>query len=264
MAERGLGVDHSTIGRWVLRYAPQLNKRIPVAQLCYDVEVARRKLTNKKSEQAATSRLYSEEEPSWAEDAACVREITFRGRSWQGIVDDLAADTSALEGAGIPYYLQEILGPDYLDSQRRLFRLIVHSSVRESAERVLRQEVDAVKAGAALETHFEKVTDDELMAVVPEGLPVLALAPWEQEVARRGLRSTNGRTEPSQRFIELCTCESAKDAEFALDALTSAGIQCRLENDRLMVPVSDFDRASAVLDTTLTREPGPDATDGVR
>ena len=24
MAERGLGVDHSTIGRWVLRYAPQL------------------------------------------------------------------------------------------------------------------------------------------------------------------------------------------------------------------------------------------------
>jgi hypothetical protein len=24
MAERGLGVDHSTIGRWVLRYAPEL------------------------------------------------------------------------------------------------------------------------------------------------------------------------------------------------------------------------------------------------
>jgi hypothetical protein len=24
----GLGVDHSTIGRWVLRYAPELNKRI--------------------------------------------------------------------------------------------------------------------------------------------------------------------------------------------------------------------------------------------
>ena len=28
MMERGLGVDHSTIGRWVLRYAPELNKRI--------------------------------------------------------------------------------------------------------------------------------------------------------------------------------------------------------------------------------------------
>jgi len=28
MAERGLPVDHSTIGRWVLRYAPELNKRI--------------------------------------------------------------------------------------------------------------------------------------------------------------------------------------------------------------------------------------------
>ena len=28
MAERGLAVDHSTIGRWVLRYAPELNKRI--------------------------------------------------------------------------------------------------------------------------------------------------------------------------------------------------------------------------------------------
>jgi IS6 family transposase len=28
MAERGLSVDHSTIGRWVLRYAPELNKRI--------------------------------------------------------------------------------------------------------------------------------------------------------------------------------------------------------------------------------------------
>jgi transposase-like protein len=27
MAERGLGVDHSTIGRWVLRYAPELHKR---------------------------------------------------------------------------------------------------------------------------------------------------------------------------------------------------------------------------------------------
>src|SRR5687767_2387166 len=28
IAERGLQVDHSTIGRWVLRYAPELNKRI--------------------------------------------------------------------------------------------------------------------------------------------------------------------------------------------------------------------------------------------
>ena len=28
MAERGLGVDHSTIARWVLRYSPELNKRI--------------------------------------------------------------------------------------------------------------------------------------------------------------------------------------------------------------------------------------------
>ena len=28
MAERGLEVDHSTIGRWVLRYAPELHKRI--------------------------------------------------------------------------------------------------------------------------------------------------------------------------------------------------------------------------------------------
>src|SRR5215831_2243488 len=28
MAERGLDVDHSTIGRWVLRYAPELHKRI--------------------------------------------------------------------------------------------------------------------------------------------------------------------------------------------------------------------------------------------
>ena len=28
MAERGLCVDHSTIGRWVLRYSPELNRRI--------------------------------------------------------------------------------------------------------------------------------------------------------------------------------------------------------------------------------------------
>jgi transposase, IS6 family len=28
MAERGLSVDHSTIGRWVLRYSPELNRRI--------------------------------------------------------------------------------------------------------------------------------------------------------------------------------------------------------------------------------------------
>jgi len=28
IAERGLQVDHSTIGRWVLRYAPELNKRL--------------------------------------------------------------------------------------------------------------------------------------------------------------------------------------------------------------------------------------------
>src|SRR5947208_15015093 len=28
MAERNLSVDHSTIARWVLRYAPELNKRI--------------------------------------------------------------------------------------------------------------------------------------------------------------------------------------------------------------------------------------------
>ena len=28
MMERGLDVDHSTIGRWVLRYAPELNKRV--------------------------------------------------------------------------------------------------------------------------------------------------------------------------------------------------------------------------------------------
>ena len=28
MTERGLCVDHSTVGRWVLRYAPELYKRI--------------------------------------------------------------------------------------------------------------------------------------------------------------------------------------------------------------------------------------------
>ena len=28
MAERGLSVDHSTIARWVLRYAPVLNERL--------------------------------------------------------------------------------------------------------------------------------------------------------------------------------------------------------------------------------------------
>ena len=28
MAERGLNVDHSTVGRWVLRYAPELSKRV--------------------------------------------------------------------------------------------------------------------------------------------------------------------------------------------------------------------------------------------
>src|SRR5262245_54486774 len=28
MTERGLAVDHSTIGGWVLRYAPELNKRV--------------------------------------------------------------------------------------------------------------------------------------------------------------------------------------------------------------------------------------------
>ena len=28
MAERGLRLDHSTIGRWVLRYAPELHKKV--------------------------------------------------------------------------------------------------------------------------------------------------------------------------------------------------------------------------------------------
>lgn len=28
MQERGVEVDHSTINRWVLKYAPELNKRI--------------------------------------------------------------------------------------------------------------------------------------------------------------------------------------------------------------------------------------------
>jgi len=28
MQERGVEVDHSTINRWVLKYAPQLDKRI--------------------------------------------------------------------------------------------------------------------------------------------------------------------------------------------------------------------------------------------
>ena len=28
MAEQGLRLDHSSIGRWVLRYAPELHKRV--------------------------------------------------------------------------------------------------------------------------------------------------------------------------------------------------------------------------------------------
>jgi transposase-like protein len=28
MRERGLDVDHSTVFRWVLRYAPEINKRV--------------------------------------------------------------------------------------------------------------------------------------------------------------------------------------------------------------------------------------------
>jgi len=38
MAERGLCVDHSTIARWVLRYAPILNRRLcrkPAAVIWY-------------------------------------------------------------------------------------------------------------------------------------------------------------------------------------------------------------------------------------
>jgi transposase-like protein len=28
MSERGLSIDHSTIGRWILRYGPELNRRV--------------------------------------------------------------------------------------------------------------------------------------------------------------------------------------------------------------------------------------------
>ena len=30
MRERGLTVDHSTIWRWVQRYAPEINRRMPL------------------------------------------------------------------------------------------------------------------------------------------------------------------------------------------------------------------------------------------
>jgi transposase-like protein len=33
MAERNLAVDHTTVWRWVQRYAPELNRRVGVASL---------------------------------------------------------------------------------------------------------------------------------------------------------------------------------------------------------------------------------------
>lgn len=232
----------------------------PVAQQCYDVELAQRGIPPRASKPAQApapgnlgeaSGYDVDPAPGWANDAVSVG--TFQ--------EDLFDARDALEAAGIPFFIRT----QAIDAaaSRTKYSLMVPSGKARLAEATLQRDVYNPTAEETFKHHFEELTDDELLALGRDGVANFARDDWQREVARRELQPTPAPDdELSQDFVPVAEFDDPSEAEAALKLLQSAEIPSRLEpgeyketaTTRLMVPEPMFYRASEILDANVDEQ----------
>ena len=243
----------------------------PIAQQCYDVELANRGIAAKRkavrpeaipeepdwADTAAVNKFWldqmreSAETPVWADEAVSVGKFRIEQ------VGELADATSVLDKGGIPSHLER-----RTVSTRQYLELMVPAGLGKKAEALLQKEIADPTAEAIFERHFGELTDDELLGLHRDGLPEVARAAWEEELALRELEAAD--TSPPADFVPVAVFEVASEAESAMKALRSAEVPCHLESQpalegdsaltQLMVPASLFYRASEILDVNMSGE----------
>jgi hypothetical protein len=242
---------------------------VPIAQQCYDVELAQRGIAAHRKAAAAKRKAIPEEPdasvndlrfdpgrtipetPDWADTAVSV------GKFRLDQVGELADATSVLDKGGIPSHLER-----RTVSTRQYLELMVPAGLGKQAEKLLQTEIADPTAEAVFERHFGELTDEELLGLNRDGLPEVARAAWEEELALRELEAPD--TSPPGDFVPVAVFESASEAESAMNALRSAEVPCHLETQpagegdpaltQLMVPASLFYRASEILDVNMSGE----------
>jgi hypothetical protein len=173
----------------------------PVAQKCYDEELAKRELSEGGDEDLAFESSEDREElageePDWFEGAAVACSFTsqFAG-------DDAAVKAdharAALEDAAIPCQLsvKHVQPPSEATRPYTEYELLVPARLMLEAVSVLDKEVFNAEMEADWRTHMESLSDEELQAADPQAI-VAGLYDriqrlnkiYKEEMQRRGLR----------------------------------------------------------------------------
>ena len=221
------------------------------AYACFEDEMARRKLAP--SPEAPHEDPEIPAEPETADAGVAVGTFQYP--------EELEDARDVLEHAGIPCSIR---------SNRHQYELVVPPSVREPAEQALRTHYFDPKAEVDYQTHFELLSDEELLALETGGLSEAARGLLDEELTLRGLESglekadptapADQATDPGLQLVG--TFLSIEEAHLARGLLESANITCFLENEhshrwtgagglRLMVPAAFYDQACDILEAGL-------------
>ena len=155
---------------------------VPIAQTCYDDEVARRRLQARREfgeavaaeeigqeQDAGPVEINPDERPAWIEDAA----VVFSTRVRAGIVvgPDIADASKALAGAGIPCFVEVADISDEVHSNSRWteeWRVLVPGNLNLRATSVLDRDIFNNEFEETWRVHLETLSDSELREARPE------------------------------------------------------------------------------------------------
>jgi hypothetical protein len=180
------------------------NELVEAAQKCYDDECKRRGLRDEKHsrkpskvrEPDAQTELRNESEggddDAWMDGAACV--CSFADEAGANNSPDALAAQDVLQAAGIPSYISTEEIPAAAARAQNEFRVLVPGALNLKASSILDKEIFNAAFEADWKSHFEMLSDEELMQLTPEVICAglrdrierLTRA-YEQELERRGL-----------------------------------------------------------------------------
>jgi hypothetical protein len=180
---------------------------VEMAQKCYDDELGQRQLPKQQNARISdvpnilpdedvdfvVEALDEGDKPGWLEEAA---EVC----SWSDVPNDGAYDAEiardALEGAGIPCYLDLVMDPQVASELTHRWRLRVPGNFNLQATSVLELEIFNPKFDAEWKTHLEGLSDKELretsLQVAFGGLIdriERVTKAYDEEIARRRLKA---------------------------------------------------------------------------
>jgi hypothetical protein len=152
----------------------------PVAQTCYDEEVANREIVPGQENGTTAD---AEDEPDWIEESVCA--CSFEASPGNNSAPDLEEARNILESAEIPCYVK--VGP-------ALWELLVPGGFSLSATSVLDKEFFNPRLEAEWRTHLRELSDedfdalnlDDLTAGLMDRVDRLARAYTEEQERRNG------------------------------------------------------------------------------